>query len=277
MHELLIMKFMRTLFKTSTLLILLSTLLVILSCGRQESPKPVIIGISKALPESSYGNYAKWIARADTGILCVDLYHMPVDSAIAVLDNCSGLLISGGPDVYPKRYGQEYDTVKCDPADFFRDTLEWSLITRAKELEMPIMGICRGLQILNIYHGGNLYPDIPTDLDTLVKHRCKDWQHCEHAVNRVPAGSLLFEICGEQKGVVNTNHHQGIERLGLGLRAVAFSEDGLIESIEYAEHDQKPFLLGVQWHPERMDTLNPFSMPIARRFVFEVRNYSREH
>lgn len=236
-----------------------------------------MIGISKALPESSYGHYAKWIARADTAILCIDLYHMPVDSALALLDNCSGLLISGGPDVYPARYGQEGDTVKCDPADFFRDSLEWSLITKARELNMPIMGICRGLQILNIYHDGSLYPDIPTDLDTLVKHRCEDWQHCEHSVDKVPAGSLLYEICGEEEGMVNTNHHQGIHRLGKDLSAVAYSSDGLIESIEYAERDGKPFFLAVQWHPERMDTLNPFSMPIARRFVSEARSYCLEH
>ena len=266
---------MRKLIRSSALLILFLSLL--LSCTRQESPKPVMIGISKALPESSYGNYAKWIARADTGILCIDLYHMPIDSAVALLDDCSGLLISGGPDVYPEWYGQEEDTVKCDPADFFRDTLEWSLITKAKELEMPIMGICRGLQILNIYHGGSLYPDIPTDLDTLVKHRCKDWQHCEHPVHSVPVKSLLYEICGNEEGIVNSNHHQGIDRLGASLRAVAYTEDGLIESIEYAEHNGKPFLLGVQWHPERMDTLNPFSMPIARHFVSVVRGYSQKH
>ncbi len=261
--------------KLAVLALSLFTAFILFSCQPAVDHRPVVIGISKALPESSYGNYARWIARADTGILCIDLYHMPVDSALSLLEECSGLLISGGPDVYPARYGQEKDTVKCDPADFFRDTLEWSLITLAREMQMPIMGICRGLQILNIYHGGSLYPDIPTDLDTLVKHRCEDWMNCAHPVSGVPEGSFLYEISGVNGGMVNTNHHQGIDRLGDGLRAVAFTEDGLIESIEYAEREGKPFFLGVQWHPERMDTISAFSMPIARKFVEAVKNYRK--
>ena len=256
----------------SFLLIYFVISLALSSCITQNESKPVIIGISKALPIEGYGNYAKWLNNADSSIVCIDLYHMPLDSALLLLDDCSGLLISGGPDVYPGRYDQDTDTIKCGPIDYFRDTLEWSLITKAKKLEMPILGICRGLQIFNIYHGGSLYPDLPTDFDSTIVHRCKNTYDCMHAL-RVVKRSGLFKIAGIGRGTVNSNHHQGIHRLGTGLLAIARTEDGLIESIEYEDRDNMPFFLGVQWHPERMDPQNPYSLPIAMHYLLEARLY----
>jgi putative glutamine amidotransferase len=255
------------------ILIFFTFFLALSSCTVQHEPQPISIGISKALPEEYYGNYAKWLNTADTSIVCIDLYHMPLDSALLKLASCSGLLISGGQDVDPGRYGQDGDTVKCGTIDFYRDTLEWSLITMAKEMEMPILGICRGLQIFNIYHDGSLYPDLPTDFDTTVVHRCKDTYVCDHSV-RVLKKSGLFIISGQGRGTVNSNHHQGIHRLGSGLAAAARTEDGLIESIEYEDRKNMPFFLGVQWHPERMDLQNPFSLPIATYFIQEAKLFN---
>ncbi|MEN8224383.1 MAG: gamma-glutamyl-gamma-aminobutyrate hydrolase family protein [Bacteroidota bacterium] len=249
----------------------LALLITFPSCVNDREPEPIVIGISKALPAKYYGNYAKWLNRVDTGIISVDLYHIPLDSALLLLDGCSGLILSGGPDVFPGRYDQAKDTIKCD-IDYYRDTLEWALIRKAKEMEMPILGVCRGLQIFNIYHGGSLYPDIPTDFDSTIMHRCKDKNNCNHAI-RVLKNSSLFKITGERTGTVNSNHHQGIHRLGKGLSAIARTDEGLIESIEYESPEDMPFFLGVQWHPERMDTLNPFSMPIAREFIHEAKSY----
>ena len=254
---------------------LIILLLLFSSCNQTHKPEPITIGISKGLPEKYYGNYANWLNTADTNIICIDLYHMSLDSALLLLEDCSGLLISGGPDVYPGRYAQAGDTVKCDPIDFKRDTLEWSLITRAKEMQVPILGICRGLQIFNIYHGGSLYPDIPTDLDTLVTHRCKNTYDCFHRI-KVAKETGLHNISGERQGIVNSNHHQGIHRLGKGLKAIARTDDGLIESIEYEDRENMPFFLGVQWHPERMELKNPFCLPIALKFLHEARVYNLE-
>ncbi len=255
------------------LLISFIIVLALSSCNCEREPDPIIIGISKALPEEYYGNYAKLMNTADTSILWVDFYHMPLDSALLLLDDCSGLLISGGPDVYPGRYEQGADTIKCGPIDYFRDTLEWSLITKAKELEMPILGVCRGLQIFNIYHGGSLYPDLPTDFDTTVVHRCKDIYNCNHSI-RVMKESGLYKIAASGHGTVNSNHHQGIHRLGAGLAAIARTDDGLRESIEYEDRENMPFFMGVQWHPERMDIENPFSMPIAISFIQAAKVYN---
>jgi len=256
-------------------LLLLPFLLMNVSCTQEEDKGPVYIGISKGAPEKYYGHYAEWLKNADSSIICLDLYHMPLDSALLLLDDCSGLLISGGPDVYPGRYDAADDTIKCGIIDYFRDTLEFALIQKAKEYDMPIMGICRGLQIFNIYHDGSLYVDIPTDLDTLVTHRCKDTYDCNHQL-RVVEESGLYQLSGLSLGMVNSNHHQGIKRLGTGLKAVARTDEGLIESIEYTERENMPFFMSVQWHPERMDAESPFAFPIAVAFLQAAENYRNE-
>jgi putative glutamine amidotransferase len=263
-------------FRANSLLFILSFFAFIFtfsSCTNKIEPEPIVIAISKALPVEYYGNYAKWLTTADSGIIWIDMYHIPLDSALLLLDGCSGLLISGGPDVYPGRYEQGIDTIKCGPIDYKRDTLEWSLIVKAKELKMPILGICRGLQIFNIYHGGSLYPDLPSDFDTTVVHRCKDTYDCNHSI-KVTKNTGLHSMAGEHFGTVNSNHHQGIHRLGDGLVAIARTDDGLIESIEYKDRENMPFFLGVQWHPERMDVQNPFSTPIALSFLQAAKMYN---
>jgi putative glutamine amidotransferase len=269
---------MKTLIKLKTYTILAASILLLClgSCVNEPPHPKTIIGISKGAPLEYYGNYSKWLKTADTNIICVDLYHMPLDSALIRLEECSGLLISGGPDVYPARYGQEEDTIKCDPADQFRDSLEFALIGRARELHMPVLGICRGLQIFNVFHGGSLYPDLPTDIGPDITHRCPDTYDCFHDIS-VIEGTGLARTAGESYGTVNSNHHQGIHRLGHGLKAVAHTEDGLIEAIEYTDPDDMPFFLGVQWHPERMDVLNPFSLPVAMFFIQEAKLYSLQH
>jgi putative glutamine amidotransferase len=154
--------------------------------------------------------------------------------------------------------------------------MEVNLIREAINLEMPIMGICRGLQILNVYHGGTLHIDLPTDLDTIVKHQLPDTYNALHDVSIQP-GSLLHKISKITNGTVNSNHHQGIEVLAYPLNGIAYSEDGLIESIELKNSGDYPFFLGVQWHPERMDYSNPLSGNIAISFVEETKNYANKN
>jgi putative glutamine amidotransferase len=252
--------------KNKFLLLVMVILLGLYSCGPEKPIQKLTIGISKGAPEKYYGNYSKWLKTADSMVVCLDLYHMPFDSAVLLLESCDGLLISGGPDVNPAYYDMAEDTVKCGNIDHFRDSLEFALIENAISMELPILGICRGLQIFNIYHGGSLYADIPTDLDTLIAHRCPDTYDCFHDV-RVETGSGLHTISGVSSGITNSNHHQGIRRIGKGLVAIARTDEGLIESIEYKSRDDMPFFIAVQWHPERMDTANPLSLPLAKSFL----------
>lgn len=247
------------------------------SCQETIPEKQVLkIAISKAVPAKSYQNYFRWIHSVDSTVECLDMYHLSYDSAILILKECDGLLLTGGTDIYPGRYGKEEDTARCWNADFKRDTMEYKLIKEAIKLEMPIMGICRGLQNLNVYFDGTLYVDLPTDLDTIVNHRSSKSYKAEHEI-QIQQGSLLHEISGVTSGIVNSNHHQGIEVLAYQLNGISKTQDGLIETIELKNRGDYPFLLGVQWHPERMDYSNPLSGKIAHRFVEEAKRYSNNY
>lgn len=153
-------------------------------------------------------------------------------------DEYDALLLSGGVDVHPGRYGEEINgSINMDEK---RDAAEIELIRRFVEAGKPIMGICRGHQLINIFFGGSLVQHIATT----DAHRAED--DAVHTV-RSELGSILTELYGE-RFPVNSNHHQAIKTLGRGLRAVQFSDaDGIIEGVE---HEALP-IIGVQWHPER--------------------------
>ena len=187
------------------------------------------------------------------------------------MEKCSGLLVTGGEDVQPEYYGKASEKHLCTEIDPRRDTLEMALIRKALEKQMPVLGICRGEQILNVTLGGSLIVDIPDHFSRLpriypVIHQCDDYLNCFHSVTIFP-NSLLRSIAGCDMGKVTTNHHQAVEKLAPGLAANARSDDGLTEGIEWESQEGKSFLLGVQWHPERMDTSNCLSGKILNVFI----------
>jgi putative glutamine amidotransferase len=231
-------------------------------------PAPVKIGLSKASP-----NYVNWLKRADPSIQTIDLYLLPVASAVQQLGTCSGLLVTGGEDVYPGRYGKEYDTARCTEMNPHRDSLDMALIEKALALKMPVFGVCRGHQILNVYLGGTLVIDIPQDIGRRVKHQCDDYQHCDHGV-QVRKTTLLGSICMCDSASVTTNHHQAVDHLSPLLIANATSDDNLVEGVEWKNPEEKSFLIGVQWHPERMDRSNPLSGRLAEEFILQSAVYS---
>jgi len=256
-----------------TLIILLSSLGFILffteSCCTAQEQEPLKIAISKDLPPKYITTYSAWINRHESNVEFYNLYPMGLDSAMEVLKKCDGLLLTGGRDVFPAYYDNIDDTARCGSFDTYRDSLEFAAIEEALILKMPIVGICRGEQILNVSQGGSLYIDIPTDFDTSRIHRQKDWRNCYHDVFIVNTTSMAT-ISGVQYGKVNSNHHQGIEILGKGLKISAYSADSLPEAIEWENRGEKGFLMAVQWHPERMDTLHLLSAPIAKEFLKEA-------
>jgi len=233
--------------------------------------KPIRIALSR-----SSNNYVNWLMHSDTALILIDLDSLPAPEALKALKECSGLLLTGGEDVYPGLYGKEYDTIRCTEMNPLRDSLEIILIARALEMKMPIFGICRGHQILNVYLGGINIIDIPKDFDTMVIHQCADYLHCFHKVNTIPKSQLaLISQCDSAE--VTTNHHQGVESLAPLLRASAFAGDGLIEGIEWADPEGKSFLMGVQWHPERMKKTNPLSGTLADKFIKKAYLFSSLH
>ncbi len=258
--------------KTNQRVLFIFIIFWFISCDSHEKGKPFTIAISKGLPLKYYGAYSEWLIQSDSEVSWVDLYSTTYDSAMMILTDSHGLLLSGGADIYPGRYGEEDEIDRCGWIDYKRDTLEFALIEKAISLGIPILGICRGEQILNVYHGGSLYIDIPTDLGTSVEHRISGTYECFHEID-IEENSLLYEMTKSLNGVVNSNHHQGIKLLGTGLRFIARTKDGLPESIQYKEQGGVPFMLGVQWHPEQLSSNSPFSVNIANRFILEARQY----
>jgi putative glutamine amidotransferase len=242
--------------------------LVLISCS-QTKEEPVHIAVSKLSD-----NYSNWLLQNDPGIVITDMYGLEIDSAVSMLEKHHALLITGGEDVYPDLYGRIRDTARCGGFDRYRDTLEILLIQKALEMGLPILGICRGHQILNVALGGTLIIDIPYDVGEKVIHRCdEDPLQCHHLVF-VFHQTLLQEITDQTQGTVTTNHHQAIREMAPGLRMSAVSEDGVIEAIEWEDYQNNPFMLGVQWHPERMEEYPELSRPIANRFIEEAKAFA---
>ena len=221
-----------------------------------------LILVSKSNAEKTY---EKWLLRQDQNLRFVSIYHVPADSVDYFVSKADGFLMTGGEDIYPARYGKEKDTVDCGEFDLRRDSLEFRLLDAAFRRKKPVFGVCRGLQLVNVYLGGSLIVDIPSShLGTKVQHRQEGPVY--HSV-LVYAGSDLKQISASDSGMVLSNHHQGIEFLGKGLQPMAGTKDGLIEAITQIGKPRLPFLMAVQWHPERMEPENKLSSTLAAAFI----------
>lgn len=262
---------MKTIFKTLSFSLLT---LIAISCS-EPAEKPLTIALSKGHPVDSYQNYYQWIASGDSTVQVIEMYNRNLDEALTELENCEALIVTGGADVYPGEYGKETDTARCGQFDFKRDTLEFALIKKALELGIPIFGICRGQQILNIAMGGSLIIDIPTDHDTIVKHRIKEWRKCFHDVVVEP-GTKLAWTSNLSMGNVNSNHHQAIDQLADVFKVSARANDGIIEAIEWENPEEKSFLMAVQWHPERMSKDNPLSWNLLELLLHEAHRFQEK-
>lgn len=235
----------------------------------------MIIAISKASGSSNYGNYATWLRAVDPSVEVVDMNGLSPDEAVERLRSCDGLILSGGPDVAPERYEQPEKRALCGSIDEERDATEFALVEEARTLRLPTLGICRGAQLLNVAYGGTLVADIPTARPSDVEHRQLDGVDQRHMVHVEP-GSIIKHIAGVMDAEVNSAHHQSVETLANVFTPSAYSSDGILEAFEWGDATLggKPFLLAVQWHPERMDHSEPLSLSIARHFLHEADAYS---
>lgn len=180
-----------------------------------------------------------------------------------LMDLHDGLLLTGGQDVAPALYA-ETPLPACGPACEVRDAMELQLLGRALQLQRPVLGICRGLQLMNVALGGTLYQDLPSQHPSpLTHHQDPPYDRPAHEVSIVPA-TPLHELLGMRQLAVNSYHHQAICTLAPPLDIMARAGDGLIEA---AWMPSQPFAWGVQWHPEYAYRASPACLRILQAFV----------
>lgn len=207
-------------------------------------------------PTVAQSKYMESLARAGAGMRWVELS----DPEQAVQDalTCDGLLLPGGGDMDPKFYGQERIPA-CGEPNLLRDAAEPLLLRAFLAADKPVLGICRGIQVMNAVLGGDLYQDI------------KPFEHLPHNDHwakvhtvTVRRGTLLSRILGQDTVLVNSQHHQAVDRVAPGFTLAALSEDGIVEAIEKPD---TRFCLGVQWHPEWLSDADPAMQGLFDAFV----------
>lgn len=212
----------------------------------------------------AYELYAGWILD-HPGVEVIRVGHRLNNAA--ELEKCQGLMLTGGEDVHPRFYQKPEYLEYCYPVDFdeARDEFELGLLEKARARSLPVLGVCRGLQLANVFFGGTLIPDIPS-WGKFDHAKYADGRERLHEVMIDPS-SRLHTVTGALEGTVNSIHHQSADRLGKGLAASALSPDGVVEALEPKEGEPGGFLCLVQWHPERMDKDSPLVRPLRDAFI----------
>jgi putative glutamine amidotransferase len=186
--------------------------------------------------------YVRALERAGLVPLAVPTILAP-HALIGALQGVAGLVLTGGEDVAPDRYGA-VPHPRLGEVDPLRDAAELALIAEAQRRRIPMLAICRGIQILNVALGGTLYQDLDSERSGAIRHAGET----NHSVDIEP-GSILERVLGTRRTMVNSRHHQAIRDVAPGLKAVAWAEDGVIEAVEPAD-PAAAWMLAVQWHPE---------------------------
>jgi putative glutamine amidotransferase len=215
--------------------------------------------------------YPDAVLRAG-GLPMVLPYTEEAAAVDAYLDRISGLVVTGGHfDIPPEAYGEK-PSEQLGPVKQGRTDFETRLLKGALDRRIPILGVCGGMQLLNVVLGGSLIQDIQTEVEGAKSHEQKhDRTQPMHPID-VKEGTLLAELLGKGQLMVNSTHHQAVKRLGDGLRASAVAPDGVVECVESTE---LPFAVGVQWHPELLLQTIPAHLSLYRGLVQKARDVRR--
>ena len=225
------------------------------------------IGITDTMSSGDKFNfYLKWIKGENPDFEIVKLSYKL--NNLREIDRCQGVIITGGNDVAPHLYNGNSNHPKIKNVDPERDDFEIKVMDKVLVSKKPLLSICRGMQLANVYFGGTLIPDI--EEVGYKSHRTTNEEENRHPIFVEP-NSLLHKITGSLSGKVNSHHHQAVDKSGKGLKVTAEADDGIVEAMEL-EMDF-PFALFIQWHPERMkDFNNPFAGAVKERFLLSIKH-----
>ena len=236
--------------------LLLSLLTMVFSCSQ---PQPKTIILSKAS-----SNYVNWITSENSIVL--DAYAIAnTDSILAIAD---GIILTGGEDINPLLYNDSVNLLVCETINNDRDTLEKKLFDFALLHQIPLIGVCRGMQMMNVATGGDLYGDIPTEIGTSVIHRNNG--EVEHDIILSDTCSFIFPL-NQDTFRVNSWHHQGLKNVSELIHVVAKSYDGLPEAV-ILDKNVHPFMIAVQFHPERLGESNVITKTMKASFYNAMDN-----
>ncbi len=229
---------------------------------REPTTEKLLVAIS-----GNAKHYAEWVLRAG------GTYQLMVPGANGPFDAVSGLLLTGGEDVHPALYGE---VNRCSRVNPERDKFELELLHAALSRDLPVLAVCRGMQLLNVALGGSLYQDLgemvcDPSAGKSVCHRGPQHTDTTHPVHLEPQ-TFLSRCVGQHTLLVNSHHHQGVRELPADLHSSGRSEDGLIEAVEHAT---KTCVLGVQWHPERWSDKSSDS--IMKQYLAACESYRSWH
>jgi putative glutamine amidotransferase len=194
-------------------------------------------------------NQAYTDAILAAGLIPLVVPPMSGGGAVAILDAVRGLVLTGGEDVDPARFGAARHPA-TGPANELRDSIELALATEAAARGMPALAICRGVQVMNVALGGTLVQDIPSELSTKIEHDARAARASRVHDVVIDGDTRLAGIVGATAIATNSFHHQSVDRVAAGLRVVARSPDGVVEAVECT--DREWWAVGVQWHPEEL-------------------------
>ncbi|MGD8367562.1 MAG: gamma-glutamyl-gamma-aminobutyrate hydrolase family protein [Desulfobacterales bacterium] len=188
-----------------------------------------------------------------------------------ILRAADGLLLSGGPDVHPGFYGEE-PIPGLGEIDEPLDRMEIAAVRAALAENLPVLAVCRGIQVLNIALGGTVYQDIGSQVPEAIGHRQQAAKSVPTHSVRIERPSLLFDILRRRNIRVNGRHHQAVKDVAEGLQVAGRAPDGLVEAVFSPRH---PFVLGVQWHPEGLFETDPLSRKLFSAFVKAAKSTER--
>ena len=244
-------------------------------CYAARMAHPPLIGVTMSTtpdgppgknPPRAWLNNAYFRAVVDAGGIPLLLPpHLDPRALDALWSRLDGILLTGGGDVDPARFGEERQPTVADVSEA-RDRLEIEVTERATHDRRPLLAICRGVQVLNVALGGSLYQDIASDTGSTIAHSQQaPRDQPTHPVKVMGEGTRLGATLGVPEVEVNSMHHQAIKRLGRGLREVAWAPDGIIEGVEIT--DGEALVLGVQWHPEELAPRDATACNLFRTLV----------